>query len=203
MAVCVLAVLLPAACGVPENGQVQTVDDDDVPYHLLDPEQRSPGDSNDNGETRLRSPRVYWLVDDRLSPSATTLSCTGAPVPTVDRLLVDLASGPTDEDRARGRSTAIPPESTLTLVSVVEGLATVEIDPASMISPDRLPAAVAQIVLTVTSAPGVGSVLFVDADAPVPVPQPGGALATGPVTAEDYDDLLPLRHRTPSATGCA
>ena len=48
----------------------------------------------------------------------------------------------------------------------------------------------AQVVLSVTSAQGVGSVSFVAADdSPVQVPLPVGALTLGPVTGTDYAGL--------------
>jgi hypothetical protein len=109
------------------------------------------------------------------------------------------------ERRSPGQQTfdCHPPASGLTLVDIVDGTATVEIIPASEISADRLPAAVGQIVLTLTSARGVLAVQLVDGDEALPVPLPGGALTVEPVTTEDYSALLPDRSRTQSVMGCA
>ncbi len=103
------------------------------------------------------------------------------------------AAGPRDDARAAGRSTALPPESTLTLRRVREGVAEieVEVDPETAISADRLPAAVGQVVLTAISTSGVRAVVFVSGGEPVRVPLPGGALVARPVTAADYKELLP------------
>jgi hypothetical protein len=53
--------------------------------------------------------------------------------------------------------------------------------------------AVAQVVLTVTSVPGVDSVLVTRDGAPVELPLPGGALTSGPVTGRDYISLVEAR----------
>jgi hypothetical protein len=50
--------------------------------------------------------------------------------------------------------------------------------------------AVAQIVLTATSVPGVRAVLLTLAGEPVEVPLPSGELTADPVTAADYEELL-------------
>jgi Sporulation and spore germination len=199
----VLALLpLLLSCGLPGGGSVRTVDQETVPYGLLGSETPSPG-STDSGEVPGRVSLVFWLVDDdRLDPGPADASCAERPQEVAERLLRELAAGPTDEDRAEGRSTAIPPESMLALVDLEEGTAEVEIDPETAISADRLPAAVGQIVLTVTSAPGVRSVALVNDGVPVQAPLPGGALTDGPVTAEDYLVLLPDRYQQPLGLGC-
>ena len=183
-------VLLLASCGLPGDGDVEQVSDDAVPYELLEPVAPSPGGDVDDGG-KDATPRVFWLLDDgRLISDTAEPSCGEEPSVVVERVLDELAAGPGDDARAAGRSTAIPPESVLELVRIDDGTAEVMVDPETAISADRLPAAVGQIVLTVTSAPGVRSVVLVSSTEPVPVPLPGGPLAEGPVTAEDYADLL-------------
>ncbi len=145
-------------------------------------------------------PLVFWLVaNDHLVPEvpeAAALTCAEPPEAVVERLLGDLTAGPTDDARAAGRSTALPPQASLVLVGIDDGTAEVEVDPdETSISADRLPVAVGQIVLTVTSAPGVSAVALVSDGQPVQVPLPGGALTGNPVTAEDYATLLPDRYR--------
>ena len=130
-------------------------------------------------------------------------SCGQAPVPLVERLLADLSAGPSDDARAGGLSTAIPPDSRLTLSGIDAGTAEIEVETASAISADRLPGAVGQIVLTVTSVPGVTSVVLVSDGEPLQVPLPGGALSAGPVTDQDYLTLLPDRLQEPGIVGCA
>lgn len=201
LAAVTVSLMLLSSCGLPGPGSVTKVDDASVPNRLLDSDAASSGTS---GSTAAPGPVpvVFWLVDDeRLTPTASEASCPEPPEVVVTRLLEELAIGPTDEARAAGRSTAIPPESVPTLVDIRASTARVEVGSETSISADRLPAAVGQIVLTVTSAPGVDSVALVSDGAPVQLPLPGGALTDGPVTADDYAALVPDRYRSEDV-GC-
>ena len=163
-----------------------------VPYNLLDPEAQSrPGLT---GPVPVGTPVVFWLVhDDRLAPTAVAASCTDPVDDVVDRLLGLLAAAPDEAARSAGRSSAIPSSSELDLVEVADGVALVEFDPATSLTADRLPLAMGQLVLTVTSAPGIEAVRVSAAGDTVEVPLPGGALTDRPVTADDYATFLPER----------
>lgn len=200
----VVAVLLAmlCSCGLPGAGSVKQVDDETVPRRLLAPGAPSSATTESAAAPGL-VPVVFWLVDeDMLTPAAAGASCTQPPEVVVTSLLNQLAAGPADEERAAGRSTAIPPGSVPELVDITAGTALVEVDPETSISADRLPAAVGQIVLTVTSAPGVDFVAVVNDDAPAQLPLPGGALTDDPVTAEEYAALVPDRYQGPDDVGC-
>jgi hypothetical protein len=178
-----------SACGLPSGGDVRTVAPDEVPYHLLD--ARPPASDGGTGARTTLVPVVFWLVgDDRLAPAAVGLSCSDAPEELVSQLLTKLAAAPDETQRAAGRSSAVPPESRLRLLGIVDGVARVQVDPAAPITGDRLPLVVGQVVLSVTTSPGVDRVSFVADDAVVPVPLPDGPLTSRPVTADDYAALL-------------
>jgi hypothetical protein len=187
--VATLAAVSLSSCGLPGGGSVQRVDDDDVPYRLLDPATPTAGSTTHEPEPG-RVPVVFWLVDDLLQPEATGESCAERPEVLVERLLETVSLGPSDDARAAGKSSAIPPESGLDLVGLDNGTAEVDIERETSLSAERLPVAVGQVVLTITSAPTVQSVSLVSDGEPVQVPLPGGVLTTGPVTAADYADLL-------------
>lgn len=89
--------------------------------------------------------------------------------------------------------TAIPRNLKAT-VTVERGLATVDADESllSEISPIDQPLAIAQIVLTLTSRPGIGQVNFLVNGKPQAVPRGGGELAPAdqPVAYDDYAMLL-------------
>ena len=194
--------LLVSSCGLPGEGSVRTVEDDAVPYRLLDRGTPSPDTHQD--DQLISVPLVFWLVDDEvLVPSAARVSCDGQPEEIVDDLLDLLAAGPTGDARAAGRATAIPPESALELVEIRDGTAQVEFDPESEVSADRLPIAIGQVVLSVTSASGVDDVVLVSGGESVQLPLPGGALTPGPVTPLDYSSLVSdrLRDSTASVSG--
>jgi spore germination protein GerM len=180
---------------------VREVDDDTVPYHLLEP-SLTPARPPLPEEQPGRVPVVFWLDGERLVPEGTGDSCSAAPGELVQRLLSALAAGPSDEARATGESSAIPPDSGLELVGTDGDTAEVDIEPETSISAERLPLAVGQIVLTVTSAPTVDAVVLLSDGESVQVPLPGGALTDGPVTAEDYTPLLPDRYQRSTGLGC-
>ncbi len=186
---------LLTGCGVPGDGDARTVDDDAVPYHLLEvnPPSNTP---TDDGSVPHAVPVVFWLVgEDHLVPAAAGVSCADPPEELAKRLLAELAAGPAGDTRAAGRSSALPPAPGLRLIGVVDGTAHVEWDPSTAISADLLPLAVGQVVMSLTSAPGVDEVTLLSSGEPVQVPLPGGALTTRAVSAADYADLLVDRYR--------
>lgn len=194
------AMVMLTSCGLPGDESARTLDDDTVPYHLLDA-GTSPADTAEDAQLLDTAPIVFWLVDDEfLVPTAMNASCDEQPEAVAEQLLAALAAGPTADARAAGKGTAIPPESGLELLEIRDGTATIEVDPESEISADRLPVAIGQIVLSVASAPGVDAVALISDGEPVQVPIPGGALASGPVTPSDYASLVPDRFRDSSAT---
>jgi hypothetical protein len=203
-ATAVALLLLPfvASCGLPGDGSVRTVDDETVPYRLLESEGPATA-TTDLMTIPGPAPMVFWVVnDDRLIPSAAEPTCAEPPEEVLERLLDELESGPGETARAAGRSTAIPAEFELTLAGITDGEARVEVEPGPVISPERLPVAVGQVVLTAVSAAGVSAVVLVSEGVSVQAPLPGGALTDSPVTAEDYRSLLPERFQGLEEVGC-
>lgn len=200
-AVTTLVVLALTSCGLPGSGTVTQVDDRSVPYRLLEkeaPESGTGAEVDPDGT----GPQAFWLLEDVLVPEPVDASCVEPAEDVVRLLLVELAGGPPEDARAAGRSTAIAPDSPLSLDHLAEGTAVIEVDPETTVRADRLPAAVGQIVLTVTSAPGVFSVALVSDGEPVQVPLPDGVLTSSPVTAADYADLVSERYDATRLNGC-
>ncbi|KQW50934.1 hypothetical protein ASC77_25075 [Nocardioides sp. Root1257] len=197
----VAAAVALSSCGVPEGGSVRTVDDDAVPYRLLDPESASTSGTAGTSPGAA-TPAVFWVTGDQLEPEPTDDACTIDAGLLVDRLLASLTAGPSEEARAAGRSSALPTDFKLALLAVDGGTAKIEIQAGTSLSAEQLPLAVAQVVLTVTTAPAVRSVLFFDDGEPVQAPLPGGALTEGPVMARDYVGFVPDRLRPLGSTGC-
>ena len=193
-------VLALTACGVPEGGAVRRVDGDDVPYSLLDRDSSSASPST--GRIVRLAPAVFWVDHDRLLPETTADSCSAPPSVLVEHLLARLTGGPSEDARAAGRSSALPTDFSLDLVVVDDGIAQIDIDPGTSLSAEQLPMAVAQIVLTVTTAPKVEAVTLVDDGEHVRAPLPGGVLTEGPVRPQDYGEFLPARLRPAESLGC-
>jgi hypothetical protein len=139
---------------------------------------------------------VFWLTrDDMLTPASAPHGCTDPVEEVVRDLLSILAASPEQGGRPAGMSSAVLPSSRLDLVGLADGVAVVELDASTSLAADRLPLAVGQLVLTVTSAPGIEAVRVASAGDLVEVPLPGGALTSRPVTANDYASLVPGRYR--------
>ena len=201
MAAGLALLVLTASCGLPGGGSVTRVDDDEVPYRLLESSSPSPEPPGDDVVSDL-TPVLVWLADDHLIPEPASEQC-GQPLgPVIQGLLAQLSRGPSDEARDHGLSTAIPAESRLTLSEISAGTAQIDFEAAVAISAELLPSAVGQIVLTVTSVPDVDSVILLRDGEPVQAPLPGGALSSEPVSEQDYRELLPKRLQHPGRVGC-
>jgi hypothetical protein len=178
-----LAVL--TGCGVPTGGGPSTIAATDVPYGLADsspvPTPVTPP------EATVDAPRVYWVTaTDTLVPRSREVSGTTRRARLAD-LLEQLAAEPTADERDQQLSTALPPEVRLSVTGLDDGTATIDLDalaeaPAG-VSGRR---AVAQVVLTATSVPGVDAVLLELAGEPIEAPLPDGELTDRPLTARDY-----------------
>lgn len=181
-------------CGLPDDQRSQIVDDRSVPYNLLD-SGAPTHDSQDAGSGAPRqTPVVFWLSrNDLLTASDAGLTCEDTPTAVVEAALSALVAAPSTSERDAGLSSAIPSSARLTLVQIIDGVAEVDLDPVTIADAEQLPLAVGQVVLSVTSAPGVEAVRLVTSGQAVDLPLPSGALATRDVTAQDYAALLPDR----------
>jgi hypothetical protein len=183
VALAILVVLV--GCGVPTGGEPSTIAATDVPYGLAEsspaPTATSPPDAVADAS------RVHWVTAaDTLVPRVREVSGTTRRARLAD-LLDQLAAGPTAAERDEQLSTALPPEVRLSVTGLDGGTATIDLDALA-----EAPAggsgrrAVAQIVLTATSVPGVAAVLLELAGEPIEAPLPDGALTDRPLTAQDY-----------------
>jgi hypothetical protein len=183
-----------AGCGLPGEQSTQVVDDASVPYSLLETGPPSRASDEVSPGVPRQTPVVFWVDrDDLLISSDAGLTCDGTATAVVDGVLSVLSAAPTSAERDAGLSSAIPSTARLTLVQISDGVAEIDVDPVTIGDAERLPLAVGQVVLSVTTAPGVEAVRLVTSGRPVDLPLPGGALAGGDVTPEDYAALLPDR----------
>lgn len=175
--------LLLAGCGVPTGGQPSTIPPSDVPYGLAEPSP--PSTTSAPPEVLPQTSRVFLLgPGDVLVPRGRDLEGVGRRA-RLTELLEELAKGPTAAEQDEQLSTALPPEVQLTVSSMEDGTAVIDMSaaPPSGAAGRR---AVAQIVLTATSVPGVDEVLLELAGEPIEAPLPGGELTDDPLTAEDF-----------------
>ncbi|RBY84461.1 GerMN domain-containing protein [Blastococcus sp. TF02A-30] len=189
------AVLCAAGCGVPTGGEPSTIPASDVPYGLAEPS--APPTATAPPEVLADTSEVYLLAaGDVLVPRGRELDGSSRRERLSD-LLEQLAAGPTAAERDEQLSTALPPEVRLSVTALDDGTATIEMDAAAQ-APSGIASrrAVAQIVLSATTVPGVRAVLLHLAGEPIEAPLPSGELTGRPLTAEDY---RPLTTPAPSA----
>lgn len=187
--VLVLLALATSACGVPRDGTTHTIDAKKVPYNLLAPAPDASEGPVVSGQTV--TPQVFFVNgDDLLVPQPEPVEASGVQS-VVSDLLRRLAAGPSEQERDLGLANALGPDTGLRLVDLSDRIARIEVIPSGP-SPaaDRLPLAVGQIVLTVTSVDGVDQVRFALAGADIEAPLPGGVRTSTPVGPADYASLV-------------
>ncbi|WP_432573242.1 GerMN domain-containing protein [Kineococcus sp. SYSU DK005] len=190
------AALLAAGCGVP-TGEVRRVDAAQVPPELLETTGQPSGGSPTTGTAP--GPQVYFLDTEQVlvpvaaggeAPAGSGDGAGGADE-RLAALLGRLAAGPGEGERADGLASALGPEVRLRVDGLTGGTARIEVSGLSdNLAADRLPLAVGQVVLTATSAPGIGAVQLVRDGEVLEVPLPGGERTAAPLGAGDYAPLL-------------
>lgn len=185
----VVAVLLVVgACGVPTDGATRRIDPADVPYSLAAPGTPAPPPPV-TGAPAADGGRVWFLDADAALTAVAADEVGGAGG--VQDVLDRLAAGPSAQEREAGLRSALGPDVQLRLASTQARTASVEVQALSQdLGADRLPLAVGQIVLSVTSVPGVDGVRLQREGTDREVPLPGGALTSRVLTAQDYAPLV-------------
>jgi spore germination protein GerM len=192
---CILVCLL-TSCGLPGEQRSEVLTTDNVPYDLLQAPPTDAGSATPQRPVPENGTRLYWVTsDDVLVPAPAQAPSGTSPDETAQALLAELAAGPPEVQRARGRGTNLVPGARLQLSALDEsGTAVVALGlEGTVTEADRLPAAIGQIVLTLTSVDGLTWVRFTDGDGPLEVPLPGGALTEAPVSRDDYRSLVRQR----------
>jgi spore germination protein GerM len=169
---------------VPSQDEATKSNPKDVPFGLLD--ENSGVDSTDQfGD---RDVVVFLAKNGRLIRAERKL----APPVTLERMLTKLAQGPTRAEVAGGIRSALPDDETFQSVSLTGGTATVDLgQPFTALSGSDQLLALAQIVWSLTSRPGIGQVQFTLNGAAIDIPRANGSLTPSPVSRDDYLPLGP------------
>ena len=182
----VLCVLL-AACAVPKSGSFNEVDPNDIPFGLNSPETSAPTPTTVAGTTYETADLFFVksssLVRVRLEiPSPTDLQ----------GVFTALIAG--FPDPAHSKVKTLLPSAFAASIDVIGGVANVNSKRGYLdsIKPNEQRLAIAQIVLTLTSQPGIGQVTFSVGGKPIGVPRGRGDIAGAgtPVTFDDYKMLI-------------
>jgi spore germination protein GerM len=188
-----LAVVL-AACGVQLDEGPREVAVESVPYGLLDPSTTTtsePPRLPDFQETTV------YLLDTNDLLRAVKRNLPGEP--TVEGAVQSLLTPPSEAEGNSGLGTAIASNTVLRgpVQGPVDGVVTIDLSSEiNEVAPQGVRRALAQIVYTATSVPGVTAVLFqVDGEARS-VPNAAGESTSAPLTREDYREFLPTATTT-------
>jgi spore germination protein GerM len=101
-----------------------------------------------------------------------------------------LITGPTEAELGAGMRTAISPQTQLHSVAVNGTTAVIDVTSAFVeVAGQEQILALAQVVLTATTVPGITEVRFALEGQPVDVPRADGTLSSGPLSATDYAAL--------------
>jgi germination protein M len=178
----VSAALLAAACRTP-TGAVE-IPQEDLPVSLA----RTPGEPSPDARSD-RFGVVYFVQGRRLQPATRSLS-PGDPVTAAVQALL---AGPTDEERRRGFSTAVPDGTSLLQAEVFDQIAEVDLSaefqgPAD---PEEITLRIAQVVWTTVAIPGVTAIRFAIDGVPAGVPTDEQVSVERPVSAPDYAGVAP------------
>jgi len=179
-----VALGLAGACGVESQGQATQVDDDRVPFGLLDPtsttsQPRGGGGTNAVDVCLVRGDSVVVI------PRHTEVD---APV---DAAIGLLEAGPISDAEAASELRTEVSEGSVRDLELTGGVAVVALGGGfGELQADAQRLAVAQLVCTLTAQPGVGQVRFTLDGADVDVPREDGSLTAEPLTRDDYRDLI-------------
>ena len=168
---------LLAGCGVGGEAVPTRLDDFALPQESVPDE----AGAEDDGPTTV----VYFARGDRLEAVERSLPTT---VPNAVRSLLE---GPRETETNSGLRSALPTGTRLLGASVQAGVATVDLSDgfAAVVGPEQI-LAVAQLVYTVTSVPGVVGIRLAIEGQPVDAARGDGSLAPGAVGRSDYPGLL-------------
>ncbi len=182
-----LVLLMVTACGVPSQDRPTVIESTTVPFGLLQAAGDEPGPQTDDG--RVVRARVYFVRDDalvgvdRALPVRLTKHRASA-------VMTILMSGPDPTEQVRGLGTAIPPTLRLKIQAVRGPLAVIDLaGDSARVTAAESPLTIAQIVLSVTSLPGIDEVRLTRDHEPLDAPRADGSLTAKSLTAEDYQSL--------------
>jgi spore germination protein GerM len=184
-------VIACASCAIPAGGDFQAIPDSEVPYELSSPRTTlapSAVTTLPGSDTSTEAIDAYFISNSRVLKIVRLVAAPAGP----DQALATLSALDTQDPALAGLRTAIPKTFSAT-VSVERGVASVDSTRGLLdtLSPLDQRLAVAQIVLTLTSRPGIGQVLFSVDGVPTGVPRGRGDLA-GPLTPVTFDDYSSL-----------
>ncbi|HVA03216.1 MAG TPA: GerMN domain-containing protein [Acidimicrobiales bacterium] len=181
LATCAVALGL-AGCGVPVDKQPAALSRHGIPFDLLAPTQSTT--TVTTGPSPIAVPVQIFLIGPTGHLVAVARNVTVSP-PDLATVLKVLLAGPTDVEAAAGLQSAVATQTTVLAANIAGGTATVNLGGTfgQIVGPPEIQA-VAQVVFTASTLPGVTGVTFELMGQPVQVPVASGALVPVATTAQ-------------------
>ena len=185
-----------SACAVPKSGEFVEVNPNDIPFNLNSPETSAPSTTVQYAVQTTIAGIDYEQADFYFIKSSELVRVQlEVPIPTDPQsVFASLVAGLPDP--AHTKVTSLLPTNFAATVDVDGGVANVNAKRGylDLVKPNNQRLAIAQIVLTLTSQPGIGQVTFSVAGKPIGVPRGRGDIAGAgvPVTFDDYKMLISL-----------
>ena len=194
----ILLVVLFSSCAVPSSGSYSQVPPAEIPFGLNAPQTTLPPTTTtvldpmitDSLPVAVSEPiDLFFISNSRIIKVQRNVASPANP----SQALSSLVEGPSTSPEFVGLRTALPTTFAAS-VDVIRGVARVDASRTFLNSLSGLDQklAIAQIVLTLTSRPGVGQVLFSVDGKLISVPRGrGDSVASGvAVTFDDYSSLI-------------
>ena len=194
----ILLVVLFSSCAVPSSGSYSQVAPAEIPFGLNAPQTTLPPTTTtvldpmitDSLPVAVSEPiDLFFISNSRIIKVQRNVASPANP----SQALSSLVEGPSTSPEFVGLRTALPTTFAAS-VDVIRGVARVDATRTFLNSLSGLDQklAIAQIVLTLTSRPGVGQVLFSVDGKLISVPRGrGDSVASGvAVTFDDYSSLI-------------
>ena len=177
--------MLATACGIPVASTPTKIPKSAVPFNLLSPQTSTTVPATPPVGAReqiflVSTPHVVAVIRDVAPPANLT------------DVLTALLDGPTNAESADGLQSFLTGPTSVR-ASQAGGIATVNFgtNPFQIVGPDQT-LAVAQVVYTAISQPGVTGVLFEIHGKPIEVPTAAGVQVPGPVNDATYAPQAPV-----------
>ena len=203
-AIASVALIWLSSCGVPNTNEFTKIADANIPFELnatttssstttttLAPDLPMPGAGTGNIPPEIINETVelYFITANRVLATKIQIASPA----TTSQVLAALIAGPPIGDAGLGLRSALSTALTAT-IDVSKGIANIDADAVLLdgLSPIDQRLAIAQLVLTFTSRPGVGQVVLSIEGSQIAIPRGRGDLAKpgSPVSFEDYSSLL-------------
>ncbi len=182
--VLLVAALVLAGCGI---------DAEDEPRALSVEiaEDRLSIDDRTNSAVEIATSIYLATESGRLRPTVRQIGVSQLPSTHLSSVLEALIAGPVEREAQNGLRSAVPATTDVLAVTVDGATAVVDLSSEfASIGGEQELLAVGQVVLTVTTFPGVRRVLLRLDGRPTDLPLPDGSFIDGPVVLRDYAGLL-------------